>query len=98
MTMCHIISSQNNLQIFQYEENTEIYRQGESIFFEKCVYSFSTEKYILGILVRVFVNDPGHRGSIPGWVIPKTQKMVPDESLLNSQHYKVWIKGKWRNH
>ena len=27
--------------------------------------------------------------------MPKTQKMVLDDSLLNTQHYKVWIKGKW---
>ena len=27
-------------------------------------------------------------------VIPKTQKMVLDASLLNSQHYKVQIKSK----
>ena len=33
-------------------------------------------------------------GSIPGRVIPKTQKMVPDTSRLNTQHYKVRIKGK----
>ena len=32
--------------------------------------------------------------SVPGWVIPKTQKMVLDASLLNTQHYKVRIKGK----
>ena len=30
----------------------------------------------------------------PGRVIPKTQIMVLDASLLNTQHYKVWIKGK----
>ena len=29
-----------------------------------------------------------------GWFILKTQKMVPDMSLLDSQHYKVCIKGK----
>ena len=29
---------------------------------------------------------------IPGRVIPKTQKMVLDAALLNTQHYKV-IKG-----
>ncbi len=29
-----------------------------------------------------------------GRVIPKTQKMVLDASLLNTQHYKVRIKGK----
>ena len=27
-------------------------------------------------------------------VSPKTQKMVLDASLLNTQHYKVWIKDK----
>ena len=32
-----------------------------------------------------------------GRVIPKTQKIVLDASLLNTQHYKVWIKGKWTN-
>ena len=31
---------------------------------------------------------------IPGRVIPKTQKMVLDASLLSTQHYKVRIKGK----
>ena len=33
-------------------------------------------------------------GSIPDRVIPKTLKMVLDASLLNTQHYKVRIKGK----
>ena len=47
-----------------------------------------------GLAVRVFANGPGDLGSIPGRVIPKTQKMVLDASLLNTQHYKVWIKGK----
>ena len=39
-------------------------------------------------LHRVFANGPGDLGSIPGRVIPKTQKMVLDASLLNTQHYK----------
>ena len=43
---------------------------------------------------RVFVNDLRDRGSIPGRVIPKTQKMVFDAALLKTQHYKVRIKGK----
>ena len=43
---------------------------------------------------RVFANGSGDQGSIPGWVIPKTQKMVLDTSLLNSRHYKACIKGK----
>ena len=43
---------------------------------------------------KVFANDPGDRSSIPGRVIPKTQKMVLDTYLLNTQHYKIGIKGK----
>ena len=36
-------------------------------------------------------------GSIPGRVIPKTFKMVLNTTLLNTQQYKVCIKGKeWR--
>ena len=42
----------------------------------------------------VFANGPGDLGSIPSRVLPKTQKMVLDASLLNTQHYKVRIKGK----
>ena len=49
---------------------------------------------IFGLAVRVFANGPGDLGSISGRVIPKTQKMVLDASLLNTQHYKVRIKGK----
>ena len=56
---------------------------------------FFHNKNICDILaVRVFANRPGDLGSIPGRVIPKTQKMVLDASLLNTQHYKVRIKGK----
>ena len=42
----------------------------------------------------VFINGPGDRGPIPGRVLRKTQKMLPDVSLLNTQLYKVRIKGK----
>ena len=45
-------------------------------------------------MFRVFANGPRDRGLIRGWVIPKTQKVVLDASLLNPQHYKVPIKGK----
>ena len=43
----------------------------------------------IGIMVRVFAN-----GSILGRVIPKTQKMVLDAILLNTQHYKVLSRAK----
>ena len=36
----------------------------------------------------------GRWGSISGQVIPKTQIMVLDAALLNTQHYKIRIKGK----
>ena len=48
----------------------------------------------IGIMVRVFANGPGDTGSIPGRVILKTQKMLLDAILLNTQHYKVRIEGK----
>ena len=43
---------------------------------------------------RVFTNGSGDLGSIPDRVIPNTFKMVLDTSLLNTQHYKVRLKGK----
>ena len=49
---------------------------------------------LIGLVGRVFANDPEDLGSIPGWVIPKTLKMVLNTSLLNTQRYKVRIKGK----
>ena len=42
---------------------------------------------------RVFANSPGDSGSIPGRVIPKTQKIVLDASLLDTQNYKMRDKG-----
>ena len=50
--------------------------------------------YWIGLVGRVFADGPWEWGSIPGRVIPKTQKMVLDASLLNTQHYKVRIKVK----
>ena len=47
-----------------------------------------------GLMSRVFANGLVDRGPIPGWIIPKTQKMVLSIVLLNTQHYKVEIKGK----
>ena len=45
----------------------------------------------IGLMSRVFANGLGDRGLIPGRVIPKTQKMVLDTALLNTQHYKIRI-------
>ena len=48
----------------------------------------------IGMMAQLFVNSPEDLGSIPGWVILKSQKIMLDASSLNTQHYKVWIKGK----
>ena len=45
-------------------------------------------------MIRVFANSPEDRDSIQGRVIPKTQKMALDAALINTQLYKVRIKGK----
>ena len=40
-------------------------------------------------MVRMFANGPGKLDSIPGLVIPNTQKMVLYATLLNTHRYKV---------
>ena len=55
---------------------------------------FKDADWPIVLVGRVFTNGPGDLGSIQGWVIPKTQKMVLDTSLLNITHYKACIKGK----
>ena len=52
------------------------------------------ENRLIGQVGRVLAYGPGDLGSIPGCVIPKTFKMVFDTTLLNTQQYKVLIKGK----
>ena len=59
-----------------------------------CFLKYSYLVLIICLLVsRVFANGPGDRGSILGRIIPKTQKLVLDATLLNFQYYKVLIKG-----
>ena len=61
-------------------------------------YLFTNYVYLIYIYIdlvgTVFANGPGDQGSISGRVIPMTQKIVPDAALLNTQHYKICIKGK----
>ena len=47
-----------------------------------------------GLMSWVFANGPGEQGSIPCRVMPNTQKMVLDATLLNTEHLKIRIKGK----
>ena len=46
------------------------------------------------LTLNTFLECKGDRGSIPDRIIPETQKMVLDAVLLNTQQYKVRIKGK----
>ena len=56
---------------------------------------WSGYKYrLIGLVGSVFANGPGDLGSILGRVLSKTKKMVLDNSLLNTQHYKVRFKDK----
>ena len=48
----------------------------------------SLESGAIGLMSKVFANGPEDRGSIPGRIMPKTQKMVLDAALLNTQHCK----------
>ena len=49
---------------------------------------------LIGLVGRVFAYGPVDLGSILRCIIPKIQKMILDTSLLNTQQYKVRIKGK----
>ena len=48
-------------------------------------------------LVIVFANSPGDRGSIPGWVIPKTQKWYLMCPCLTLSSIKNVSRVKWSN-
>ena len=56
--------------------------------------NYAPNKNTSFFLLQVFGNGSGDRGSIPGRVIPKTQKKVLDSALFSTQHYKVRIKFK----
>ena len=63
------------------------------IFQYHCNYQ-PTDYWVCGLMSRVFSNSQEDWGSIPGQVIPKTQRMVLDAALVNTQHFKARIKGK----
>ena len=56
--------------------------------------NISADNRLIGLVGRVFTNGPGGLGSIPGRVIPKILKIVLNTPLLNTQQYKVRVKGK----
>ena len=63
----------------------------QNIYFHIYIYIYYQ---LIGLVGRVFTNGPGDLGSISGRIIPKILKMVLDTFLLNTQQYKVCIKGK----
>ena len=50
-----------------------------------------------GIMFRVFTNGPGDLYSIPGRVVPKTQKMVLETALLTLGIIRYVSRVKWSN-
>ena len=80
-----------------YYNHKYIFNLPLQLFFLKSHFFFfllDDDNWLIGPVGRVFTNGPGDLSSIPGQVIPKTLKMVHDTSLLNTQQYKVCIKGK----
>ena len=59
----------------------------------RIIFHFSLYVQFLKV-ISLFTYGLGDIGSIPGHVIPKTLKIELDTSLLNTQQYKVRIKGK----
>ena len=51
----------------------------------------------IGLVCRVFANGPGDLGSIPGRVIPKASKMVPDTPCLILSNISYVSRVKWSN-
>ena len=90
-------SRRNTTKICKISSNHTERKSQENVYINPWIKFWDTQNWMLlliGLGVRVFINGPGDLGSIPGRVIPKTQKMELDASLLNTQHYKVRIKGK----
>ena len=54
----------------------------------------SLKFFPIELVDRAFASGLRDQGSILDQVIPNTQKIVLDATLLNTQHYKVQIKGK----
>ena len=51
-------------------------------------------KIVFGLMSRLFANGPRDRGSIPGQVIPKTQKMITNFTFIFI-FYTKYIESNW---
>ena len=52
---------------------------------------------LIGLMSRVFTNGPGNWVSIPGRVIPKTQKIILDAAFLTLSIIRYGSRVKWSN-
>ena len=86
------VISASSLYIYIY---IYIYIAASSIEFQEILRHYFKRNRAIGRMSKVFAIGPGDRGSIPGRLIPKSQEMVLDAALLNTQHYKIRIK--WSN-
>ena len=93
-----LLRKQNNvkrLQLAKVHKNWKIEQCNKVLWTKKSKFKiFRSVRWVyvcpIGLVGRVFINGPGDHGR----TIPKTQKMVLDATLLNTQHYKVCIKYK----
>ena len=65
----------------------------EKKFLKLCVFNELID-WAIDLMSRVFADRLEDQGSIPGRIIPKTQKVIFDAAYLNTKHYNVRIKGK----
>ena len=87
----YLIGDMSLLRILPVVGNITIKKKTETTVIDRYFYGIY---WAIGLMSRVFANGPEDQCSIPGQVIPKTQKMVLDAALLNTQHYKKRIKRK----
>ena len=84
-----LLNSEIVIQYLKNNKNQDINQRNSS---KNCIFYLHSAHWLI---VRMFANDPGDLGSIPGWVIPKTLKIVLDTSLLNNVRYVSRVK--WSN-
>ena len=75
---------------YREKKSSLVWKYSYNIFFYMDIYILNQA---IDPMCRVFTNGLGDWGLISSRVISKTQKMVLDAALLNTQHYKVSIKG-----
>ena len=75
-----------------YKRESVLENEMHKMYFEIQIYIYilKYKNRAIGLMSRVFANGPEDWGSIPGRVVPKTQKIVLDAALFKTQR----IKGK----